>query len=333
VAVPADVLVTVLAASTPVDDLSVSTFAWVALIAFIVAVLLLDLFVFHRDAHVIEFREAAISSAIYMGIGLAFGLVVLMYLGSEASAVYYAGFVVEKSLSIDNVFVWAVIFGFFATPPEFQHRVLFWGVFGALVMRAIFIVVGAALLEQFDWMVFVFGTVLLITAVQLFRHRGDHQAIDLDRNPFMRLARKVIPSTDEYHGQKFTIIQAGKRVATPLLFVLVAVELTDLVFAIDSVPAILAITTNVWIVFAANAFALLGLRALYFLLAGMVRRFRYLDVGLAVLLLWVGVKMYYQGFTDDKVPIAISLPVIVAVVGIAIAVSMLTTREKRAAAG
>ncbi len=257
----------------------------------------------------------------------------LAYLGSEASATYYAGFIVEKSLSIDNVFVWAVIFAFFAVPPQFQHRILFWGVFGALVLRAIFIVAGAALLERFDWMVFVFGTLLVVTGVQLVRHRG-HQAIDLERNRLLRLYRRVVPTTDELHGTRFVVRQAGRWVATPLLIVLVAVELTDLVFAIDSVPAILAITTNTWIVFAANAFALIGLRALYFLLAGLVHRFRFLDVGLAVLLVWVGAKMYYQGLTDDKVPIGISLPVIALVIGVAIVASLLSTRDRdRAVAG
>ncbi len=309
-----------------VDELSVSTWAWVGLVVFIVAVLLVDLLVLHRDAHVIAFREAAITSAVFVGLALAFGLVVLWYLGTEAAAAYYAGFVVEKSLSIDNVFVWAVIFGFFATPPEFQHRVLFYGVFGALVLRLVFILAGAALLERFDWTVFVFGTLLVVTGIQLARHRGGH-GIDPERNRVLRLARRVIPSTDEYDGQRFTVVRAGRRVATPLLFVLIAVELTDLLFAVDSVPAILAITTNTWIVFAANAFALIGLRALYFLLAGLVARFRLLDVGLAVLLVWVGAKLYYQGLTDEKVPIAISLPVIVVIVGTAIAASLLTTRR------
>jgi tellurite resistance protein TerC len=315
------------ATTSAVDNLPVSTWAWVGVIAFIAVVLLFDLFVLHRDAHVIEFREAAISSAVYVTIGLAFGLVVWWYLGSEASAVYYAGFVVEKSLSVDNVFVWAVIFAYFATPPQFQHRVLFWGVFGALILRAIFIVVGAELLDRFDWMVFIFGTILLITGVQLARHRGSAK-LDLEKSRVMRAARRLVPATDEYHGHRFRIKQAGKWVATPLFFVLVAVEFTDLIFAIDSVPAILAITTNTWIVFAANAFALIGLRALYFLLAGLVRRFKYLDIGLAILLVWVGAKMYYQGFTDDKVPIAISLPTIVLIVGTAIAISLWTTRNE-----
>jgi len=312
-------------AATSVDALAASPLAWGLLVAFIVAVLLLDLFVVHRDAHVIGFREAAISSTVYVALGLGFGLVVWAYMGAEASATYYAGFLIEKSLSVDNVFVWAVIFSFFATPPKFQHRVLFWGVFGALVLRAVFIVVGAALLERFDWMVFLFGALLLVTAVQLARHRGAH-AIDLERNRVMRWVRRRLPTTSEYHGQRFWIRQAGRWVATPLLLVLVAVELTDLVFAIDSVPAILALTTNTFIVFAANAFALLGLRALYFLLAGLVARFAYLDLGLAVMLGWVAAKMFYQGITDEKVPIAISLPVIAIVLATSIGASLWASR-------
>jgi tellurite resistance protein TerC len=308
-----------------VDELAASPLAWVLLVAFIVAVLLVDLFVVHRDAHVIGFREAAASSAVYVALGLAFGVVVWAYMGAEASATYYAGFLIEKSLSIDNVFVWAVIFSFFATPAQFQHRVLFWGVFGALVLRAIFIVVGAALLERFDWMVFLFGALLVVTAVQLVRHRGAH-GIDLESNRIMLWVRRAVPTTSEYHGQRFWVRQAGVRVATPLMLVLVAVELTDLIFAIDSVPAILALTTNTFIVFAANAFALLGLRALYFLLAGLVARFAYLDLGLAVLLGWVAAKMFYQGATDEKVPIAISLPVIALVLATAIGASLLATR-------
>lgn len=317
-----------LAAAGPapgVDDLAVSPLAWALLILAIAVVLVIDLFVVHREAHVIEFREAAISSSVYVTLGLVFGLVVWAYLGAEASGAYFAGFVVEKSLSVDNVFVWAVVFSYFATPARLQHRVLFWGVFGALLLRAIFIVAGAALLERFDWMVFVFGAVLVVTGVQLLRHRGE-QKIDLDNSRVMRLARRAIPSTREYHGQRFWIRQAGRWVATPLLFVLIAVELTDLVFAVDSVPAILAITTNTWIVFAANAFALLGLRALYFLLAGLVRRFVYLDLGLAILLLWVATKMFYQGATDAKVPIALSLGVITAIVTAAVAASLVKTR-------
>ena len=310
---------------SPVDNIPVSPLAWVLLVAFVLAILLVDLLVVHREAKVIPFRDAAVSSAVYMAIGLAFGLVVWAYMGGQASAVYYGGFVLEKSLSIDNVFVWAVIFSYFATPPQYQHRVLFWGVFGALVLRAAFIFAGAALLENLDWMVFVFGTILVVTGAQLARHRGEH-GIDLEHSRVMRMVRRTVATTDRYEGKRFFVRDNAKWVATPLALVLVAVELTDVVFAIDSVPAILALTTNTYIVFAANAFALLGLRAVYFLLAGLKDRFVYLDIGLAVLLVYVGAKMYYQGFTDGKIPIGVSLPVIAGVIGGAILASWLKTR-------
>jgi tellurite resistance protein TerC len=281
---------------------------------------LVDLLAINRDVREPSFRRAAIASAFYVALGLAFGAVVWAYLGGDAAAGYYAGFFVEKSLAVDNVFVWAVIFRVLGTPRRYQRRVLFWGVFGALTMRALFIIAGAALLERFEWMTFVLGAVLLFTGVQLARHRGWPRTIDIARNPVMRLARRL-PLTDRYHGARFVVRERGRLVATPLLLALVAVETTDLIFAIDSVPAILAITTNTWIVFAANAFALLGLRATYFLLAGLVHRIAYLDLGLAVVLVWVGAKLFYEGFTDEKVPVTLSLAVIAAILGAAIALS------------
>jgi tellurite resistance protein TerC len=307
------------------DSLSVSPVAWIALVAVILAVVLADLLVVHREARVMAFRDAAVASAVYLALGLAFGAAVWASLGSGAAVAYYAGFVVEKSLSIDNVFVWAVIFRFFGTPPEHQRRVLFWGVLGALTMRALFIFAGAALLERFEWTAFVLGSVLFASGVQLVRHRGRHGDIDLERNPVMRLAGRL-PATDRYHEGRFFVREHGRRVATPLLLALVAVEATDLVFALDSVPAILAITTNTWIVFAANAFALLGLRALYFLLADFVRRFAYLDLGLAIVLIFVAAKMYYQALSGQEIPVGISLSVILAIVGGAVAASWWRTR-------
>ncbi|MDX6594080.1 MAG: tellurite resistance protein TerC [Gaiellales bacterium] len=300
--------------------------AWIALAAFLAAVLLIDLLVVHRETHVIRFRQAMAVSGVYLAIGLGFGAVVWLTYGNEAAAAYYAGFIVEKSLSIDNVFVWAVIFRYFDTPAEYQRRVLFWGVFGALVMRALFILAGAALLERFDWMVFVFGTVLCASAVQLIRHRGSHGTVDLDRNPFLRLVRRVVPVSGGYRGARLVVREGGRRVATPLLLALLAVEFSDVIFAVDSVPAILAITTNTWIVFAANAFALMGLRALYFVLAELVRRFVHLDIGLALALAWVAGKMYYQGLTDEKIPASVSLAVIAVIIGSSVALSWWRTR-------
>jgi TerC family integral membrane protein len=307
-------------------EVDASPAAWITLAAFLAAVLLIDLLVVHREVHIIRFGQAVAVSAVYLAIGLGFGAVVWIWYGNEAAAAYYAGFIVEKSLSIDNVFVWAVIFRYFDTPAEYQRRVLFWGVFGALAMRAAFIIAGAALLERFDWMVFVFGTVLCASAVQLIRHRDSHGSIDLDRNPFLRLVQRLVPVSHAYDGGRFVVRQAGRRLATPLLLALLAVEFSDVIFAVDSVPAILAITTNTWIVFAANAFALVGLRALYFVLAALVRRFAYLDLGLALALAWVAGKMYYQGITGEKIPPSVTLAVIAVIIVTAVALSWWRTR-------
>ena len=306
--------------SESIDEFTVSPLAWAGLVALVLVVVLVDLRVVNRDVREPSFRQAAIASAFYITLGLVFGAVVWAYLGGDAAAAYYAGFFVEKSLAVDNVFVWAVIFRALGTPSRYQRRVLFWGVLGALTMRALFIIAGAALLERFEWMTFVLGAVLLVTGVRLARHRGRPRTIDVSRNPVMRLARRF-PLTDRYHGARFVVREGGHLVATPLLLALVAVETADLIFAIDSVPAILAVTTNTWLVFAANAFALLGLRAMYFMLAGLVHRMAYLDVGLAFVLAWVGAKLFYEGLTDEKVPVALSLAVIATILGAATALS------------
>jgi len=221
--------------------------------------------------------------------GLAFSVVVLVAWGGQAFGEYLSGYVIEKSLSIDNVFVWAVLFSYFAVPREYQFRVLFWGVFGALMLRALFIFGGVAVLERFDWVLYVFGAFLVLTAVRIARH--DATEVHPEHNPVLRIARRVIPSSAEYDGQRLVTRRTGRWLATPLLLVLILVETTDVVFAIDSVPAILAVSRDPFIVFASNAFAILGLRALYFLLAGLAGRFRYLNVGLGVILGFVGLKM------------------------------------------
>ncbi len=237
----------------------VPVWAWVALVAAITAMLIADLLLVHRTAHVITIKEAAIESTVWISIGLLFGLVILAWQGGQAGSEYYAGFLIEKSLSIDNVFVWAVIFSFFAVPREYQFRVLFWGIFGALVMRAIFIFAGVALIENFEWVLYIFGAFLLYTAVKIARHDETKQ-VDYNNNIAMRLVRKIVPTTDEYDGQKLFTRVNLKRVATPLFAVLVLIEATDVVFAVDSVPAVLAVSREPFIVFAANAFAILGLR-------------------------------------------------------------------------
>jgi tellurite resistance protein TerC len=303
--------------------------AWAALIGAIAAMLIFDLLAVHKTAHVITFKEAAIESAVWISIGLAFGLVMLWWQGGQAATEYYAGFLIEKSLSVDNVFVWAVIFSFFAVPKQYQFRVLFWGIFGALVLRAVFIFAGVSLIEKFDWILYVFGAFLLYTAFKIARHDETKQ-VDYNKNIAMRMVRRLVPTTDQYDGQKlFTVVNA-KRVATPLFTVLVLIEATDVVFAVDSVPAILAVSRETFIVFASNAFAILGLRSLYFLLGGMQGKFRYLNIGLGVILAFVGVKMLLIGEPFEyHMPTWLSLSVIILVLTVSIVASLSADKRDR----
>ena len=295
---------------------------WLALVGAIVVMLVVDLLLVHRTAHVITLREAAIESAVWISLGLAFGVVLLVWQGGPAAGEYYAGFLIEKSLSIDNVFVWAVIFSFFAVPREFQFRVLFWGIFGALVLRGIFIFAGVELIERFEWVLYVFGAFLLYTAWKI-AHHDESEQVDYNANIAMRLVRRVVPTTTAYDGQKLFTKENGKRLATPLFAVLVLIEATDVVFAVDSVPAILAVSREPFIVFAANAFAILGLRSLYFLLGGMQGKFRYLNVGLGVILAFVGIKMLLIGEPFEvHLPTFVSLTVIALVIAVSVVASL-----------
>jgi tellurite resistance protein TerC len=285
-------------ARTQFAYLDIEPWHWLALIGFIVVLVVVDLLLVHRTAHVITVKEASIESAIWISIGVAFTGVIYM-LGvdgdqGKAATEYISGFLIEKSLSIDNVFVWAVIFSFFAVPRAYQFRVLFWGIFGALVLRAAFIFAGTALIEQFDFILYVFGAFLLYTAWKI-AHHDETEVVDYNQNIAMRAVRRLVPTTDEYDGQKLFTKKNAKRVATPLFAVLVLIEATDVVFAVDSVPAILAVSREKFIVFSSNAFAILGLRSLFFLLGGMAGRFRYLNIGLGVILAYVGVKMLLVG--------------------------------------
>jgi tellurite resistance protein TerC len=300
--------------------------AWGAVAALIVAMLLLDLLVFHRDAHEVTMREAATSSAMWVALGLAFGAVVWMVWGGDRAGEYYAGYLIEKSLSVDNIFVFALLFSFFAVPAAFQLRLLFWGVLGALVFRGLFIAAGAALLENFHWVIYVFGGFLVWTGVRMARH-GDAE-VHPERNPVLRLLRRVMPVTDAYVGTRFFVRRDHRTWATPLFAVLVAIETTDVLFAVDSIPAIFAVTDEPFIVFTSNAFAILGLRALYFLLAGLMDRFVYLKYGLAAILVFVGVKMLLVDVWH--IPIALSLAVIAAVLGVSVALSLRVTRAEPA---
>ena len=242
-------------------DLDVGAVWWIGLLIAIAVLLLIDLLVVHKESHEIQTREAAIESAVWISIGLCFGLVVWWGFGGGAAGEYYSGYLIEKSLSVDNVFVWALILSYFKVPPRYQHRVLFWGIFGALVMRAVFIFAGVALIEKFNWVLYIFGAFLLFTAAKLVFSENEH--VDPSTSKFLKLVHKVVPLTDELDGQKLFTRVNGKRLATPLFAVLLLIEVTDVLFAVDSVPAVLAVSREQFIVFASNAFAILGLRALY----------------------------------------------------------------------
>jgi tellurite resistance protein TerC len=298
--------------------LAVEPWIWIAFLSFIVGMLAIDLLVFQREAHAVSMREAAIWSAVWVALGLTFGAIVWLWQGPQAGGEYLAGYLIEKSLSVDNIFVFALIFGYFAVPAEYQHRVLFWGVFGALVFRAIFIAAGATLLDQFHWMIYVFGAFLVITGIRMARSNDEH--VDPGKNPVLRAFRRFVPMTDGLRDERFFVKEMGRRLATPLLAVLVVMETTDIIFAIDSIPAIFAVTTDTFLVFTSNAFAILGLRALYFLLAGMIGRFAYLKIGLAFVLAFVGVKMLISDWYH--VPIWLSLTVIATAIAISVIVSL-----------
>jgi len=311
--------------------------AWTAFCVFVLAMLLVDLFGFHRTSHSISIREAAAWSVVWVTLALGFAVVVLVWGGAHAAGEYLAGYVIEKSLSVDNLFMFAVIFSHFAVPPAYQHRVLFVGIFGALVFRAAFIAGGAALLNQFHFMAYVFGAFLLVTGVKLARRR--HAEPDLEANRALRLLRRVVPMPPGYRGTRLFVRSAdpgapsagaslgvvrerGGWLATPMLAVLVAIEATDLVFAVDSIPAVFAVTRDPFLAFTSNAFAILGLRALYFLLAGVIARFTHLKTALALILVFVGAKMLVGGVYE--VPVWASLAVIALILGGAAALSRTT---------
>jgi tellurite resistance protein TerC len=291
---------------------------WGGFLAFVAAMLVLDLGVFQRKAHEVGMREALVWSAVWVVLALGFNAAVYAWFGPERALEFLTGYVIEKALSIDNLFVFLVIFGYFRVPARYQHRVLFWGILGALAMRAVFILAGGALLHSFHWVIYVFGAVLLVTGVKLLRQREDH--VHPERNPAVRLAARLLPLTPRDHGQRFFVRESGRLVGTPLLLALVAVEASDLVFAVDSVPAVFAVTRDPFIVFTSNIFAILGLRSLYFVLAGGLARLRYLNVGLASVLIFVGAKMLLADLL--AVPIGASLAVVAALLGLSLAFSL-----------
>lgn len=308
--------------SSALHRFDVPGWLWVGTLVFVITLLLVDLFVFNREAHQVSFGEAARSSTVWVVIGVSYVAMVWGVLGSAAAAQYLTGYVIELSLSVDNVFVWAVIFSYFAVPGEYQHRVLFWGIFGALVLRATFIFAGVALLERLAWLLFVFGALLLYTAWRVWNHGGEE--IHPERNPVLKLVRRLVPVTSQFHGQKLFTREDGRRLATPLFVILVLVEATDVVFAVDSVPAILAVSRDPFVVFSSNAMAILGLRALYFLLAGAHDRLVYLNKGLAVILTYVGVKMLVSEWYH--IDAFLSLGVIALILTVTVVMSLRTSR-------
>lgn len=300
---------------------------WIGFNLFVLAMLALDLGVFHRKAHGVSLKEATIWSAVWVALALAFNAGIYWLRGPDPAIQFLTGYLIEKSLSVDNIFVFALIFGYFAVPAAYQHRVLFWGILGALVLRAAFILAGSALLAAFHWILYVFGAFLVLTGIKMALHRNTE--LHPENNPVLRLVRRLLPVTPQYREDRIFVREAGRWVATPLFLVLVLVESTDVVFALDSIPAIFAVTKDPFIVYTSNVFAILGLRSMYFLLAGVMGKFVYLKLGLSAVLVFVGVKMT---LTDlYKIPSPVSLGVIAALLTAAIVASLIKTRRSSAA--
>ncbi|MEW6296141.1 MAG: TerC family protein [Thermodesulfobacteriota bacterium] len=295
---------------------------WLGFTGFVLAMLALDLGVFHRTAHAIGVREALAWSVVWVTLALLFNAGVYAWFGTERALEFLTGYLIEKALSVDNIFVFAVLFSYFGVPPAYQHRVLFWGILSALVMRGAFILAGAALIQKFHWIMYIFGGFLIVTGVKLFQQQEED--VHPEKNPLFRLCKRVVPLVPSYQGAHFFVREAGRWYATPLFLVLLSVEVTDLIFAVDSIPAIFAVTSDPFIVYTSNIFAILGLRALYFLLAGVMGYFHYLKVGLALVLVFIGTKLLIADFY--KIPISVSLIVVAALISGAIVVSLLYPR-------
>lgn len=305
-----------------------SFWLWFGFNVFVLAMLALDLGVFHRKAHVVSVREALTWSGVWVALALIFNLGVWHWMGAQKGVEFFTGYLIEKSLSMDNVFVFALLFSYFAVPPIYQHKVLFWGILGALVMRALMIWAGAALIANFAWVIYIFGAFLILTGVKMIVKRETE--IHPERNPVVRWFKRLMPVTPDYRGDKFFVRENGVRMATPLFVVLLLVEFTDLIFAVDSIPAVFAVTKDPFIVYTSNVFAILGLRSLYFALAGVMHKFHYLKTGLGVVLSFVGVKMLLA-HTAWKIDTLVSLGVIVLVLGISVAASLLWPKPAEAA--
>jgi tellurite resistance protein TerC len=299
---------------------------WLLFTAFVLVVLALDLGIFHRDDHTISVKEALIWSGVWTLLALVFNLGVWLWSGPQAGLEFFTGYVIERSLSIDNIFVFILVFSYFAVPPKYQYKVLFWGILGALIMRVLLILAGAALIKNFHWVIYLFGALLIFSGIKMALQREGH--MEPDKNPLVKLARRVMRVTPEYHNGNFFTRIKGVLYTTPLFLVLLVVESTDLVFALDSIPAIFAITDDPFIVYTSNVFAILGLRALYFALAGIMDRFRYLKVGLSATLVFVGVKMLLSDVA--KIPVSVSLGVVIGVLALSIVASLLAPPKPEA---
>jgi tellurite resistance protein TerC len=296
---------------------------WVGFNLFVLAMLVLDLGIFHRNAHPVSIREATIWSAVWIALALLFNAGIYFFSGPELALQFLAGYLIEKSLSVDNIFVFVLLFSYFSVPAAYQHRVLFWGILGALVMRGILIALGAMLLENFHWILYLFGAFLIVTGVRMAFNKDE--AVHPERNPLLKLVRRVVPVTADYEGDRFLVWRAGHALVTPLLLVLLVVETTDLVFALDSIPAVFAVSRDPFIVYTSNVFAILGLRSLYFVFANVMSKFYYLKFGLSVVLSFVGVKMVLSDIYH--VPIGLSLAVIAFVLASALIASIVRARH------
>ncbi|MDD3876265.1 MAG: TerC family protein [Bacteroidales bacterium] len=304
--------------------MEVSIYVWLGFLGFVFLMLAVDLGVFNRNAHVVKVKEALIWSAVWISLSLIFNLGVYYFMGKEKALEFLTGYLIEKSLSVDNLFVFIMLFSFFNIDKKYQHKVLFWGILGALIMRAVFIFAGVALINKFHWIIYVFGAFLVFTGIRMLVHK--EEKIDPDKNPLVRLFKRFLPVTPEMHGSKFFIKINHKQYATPLFITLIVIEFTDLIFAVDSIPAILAISHDTFIIFTSNVFAILGLRALYFALSGITEYFYYLKYGLSLILVFVGVKMTISSFY--KIPMEYSLLAILGVLIISILASVVFPQKK-----
>lgn len=307
--------------------MDVPLWVWASVVGGLLVLLLVDLVVVDHDPHELSRKEAGVWAALYIGIAVAFGVGLLILTGGDIAGQYFAGYLVEESLSVDNLFVFVLIMSMFAVPAVNQHKVLLFGIVGALILRGLFIAGGVALLDRLHWVIYVFGAFLVLTGIRLALHRAEEP--DLGRNPVLRLAERVLPTTKEYDGGRILTRIDGRRVVTPLVLVMITIATTDVLFAVDSIPAVFGVTREPFLVFTSNAFALVGLRSLYFVLAGAVRKLRYLNIGLSVILCFVGAKMLLESVVP--VPVYVSLLVIVSILGVTVVLSVRKTATIEAA--